>query len=157
MGRVSLACLGVAAVVATTGPALAGASTPPPPRTVLENFGCQRSSDSLNRSISVTAVMRPVSGTERMAMKFELLRKRPHSPTWVEVSSPNPTDLGKWTHPTKPPTLGQRPGDRWTVITPVVNLAAPSAYRFRVSFRWLGSGGHVLGTVVMLSKLCEQR
>jgi hypothetical protein len=156
MRRVAFACLGVAAAVAVGGPALAGASTSPPPRAALEDFGCQRSSDSLNRSVSVTAVMRPVTGTERMAMKFELLRRRNRSQTWVDVSSPN-TDLGKWIHPTDPPTLGQRPGDRWTVNKPVVNLAAPAVYRFRVSFRWIGSSGSPLGTVVKLGKACDQR
>jgi hypothetical protein len=152
MGRVALACLGVAATVALSGPAVAGASATAPPRSELQGFACHQSSDSLNRWMGLTAVMRPVSGTQRMAMRFQLLRKR--GATFVEVSS---GDLGKWIHPTNPSTLGQRPGDHWSVQKQVVNLAAPAVYRFRVSFRWTGSSGRVLETVVRLSELCDQR
>jgi hypothetical protein len=152
-----LACLGVAATVAVSAPALAGASTPtPPPRVVLQDFGCHRSSNSLNRWMVVTTVMRPISGTQRMAMKFDLLRKGPHNRGFTEVGSANTNDLGKWIHPTNPPTLGSRPGDYWKVHKQVVNLASPAVYRFRVSFRWLDSNGKSLGTVVRLGNQCDQ-
>ena len=128
-------------------------TTPPPPRSALENFGCHRSSDSFNRWIEVTAVMRHIPGTKHMEMKFQLLRKRPGGRMFVDVSS---GDLGKWIHPTKPRTLGQRPGDHWTVQKPVVNLSAPAMYRLRVSFRWLGSQDTTLQTVVRLSRECTQ-
>src|SRR5437764_14163217 len=105
MGRVALGCLGMAAALAIAAPPLAAASTPAPRRSALRDFGCHRSSDSLSRWIGVTAVMRPVSGTQHMAMKFQLLRKRPHRQSFVDVSG---GDLGKWIHPTNPPTLGQR-------------------------------------------------
>jgi hypothetical protein len=152
MGRAALACLGIAAAMVGAGPSLAVASSPPP-RTELRNFGCHRSADSLNRWIAVTAVMRPVSGTERMEMKFQLLRRRPHSQAFADLSG---GDLGRWIRPTNPPTLGQRPGDEWTVQKQVVNLYAPATYKFRVSFRWLGSTGKSLGTVVRSSRLCDQ-
>jgi hypothetical protein len=141
------------AALAIAAPPLAAASTPPPPRSALKDFGCHRSSDSLSRWIGVTAVMRPVSGTAHMAMKFQLLRKRTHGQSFVDVSG---GDLGKWIHPTDPPTLGQRPGDHWTVQKQVVNLDAPAVYRFRVSFHWLGSGGQVLHAVAQLGKMCNQ-
>jgi hypothetical protein len=156
MGRVALPCLGILSVVAIGAPQLAAASsTQPPPRTALSSFGCHRSSDSLSRWIGVTATMRPLSGTQRMAMKFQLLRKRPHKQAFNDVSAAQ-TDLGKWIHPTNPPTLGQRPGDLWTVQKQVVNLAAPSAYELRVSFRWSGTGQKVLQTVVRVTAMCHQ-
>jgi hypothetical protein len=145
----------VAVAVAIAMSAPAGASAPPP-RAALQGFACHRSADSLNRWIEVTAVMRPVSGTQRMEMKFQLLRKGPHSRAFTDVSGSG-TDLGKWLHPTNPPTLGSRPGDRWSVRKPVVYLSAPAAYRFRVSFRWLGAHGSALQTVAQLSRVCEQR
>jgi hypothetical protein len=154
MGRVSLVCLGTAAALAGAAPSLAGASSQPPP-TAFQNFACHRSSNSLNRWIEVIAVMRPISGTQRMAMKFELLQRKPHSRTFADVPRGN-TDLGTWEHPTKPPTLGSRPGDHWNVKKLVVNLSSPAVYKFRVSFRWLDANGKSLGTVVRQSELCNQ-
>jgi hypothetical protein len=154
MGRVALACLGIAAALAGATTPLAGASSQPP-RTALQSFACHRSSDSLNRWIQVIAVMRPISGTERMAMKFELLQREPHSRAFADVPRGN-TDLGTWKHPTNPPTLGSRPGDHWNVKKVVVNLSAPAVYKFRVSFRWFDSNGKSLGTVVRQSQLCNQ-
>src|SRR2546421_21596 len=98
MGRVACACLGVAAAGAIALPPLAGASTPPP-RATLQGFACHRSADSLKRSIEVTAVMRPVSGTQRMEMMFQLLHKRPHGARFTDVGASG-TDLGRWKHPT---------------------------------------------------------
>jgi hypothetical protein len=154
MGRRALACLGIASVALTAAPQLAGASSSPTPasRTALENFSCHRSSNSLNRWIEVTGVMRPIARTQHMEMKFQLLRRPPHSRTFVDVSS---GDLGKWIHPSNS-RLGAQPGDRWSVQKPVLNLSAPATYRFRVSFRWLDSGGHPLDTFVRLSHLCDQ-
>jgi hypothetical protein len=99
--------------------------------------------------------MRPVSGTQRMAMKFELLHKPPRARAFTDVTATG-TDLGKWIHPTNPPTLGSRPGDHWTVQKQVVNLSAPALYKFRVSFRWFGSNSRSLGTVVRVSQVCDQ-
>jgi hypothetical protein len=153
MGRAAFACLGLAAALACATPELATATSSAASKTALESFGCHRSSNSLNRWINVTAVMRPVTGTAKMAMRFQLLRRRPQSRVFVDVSG---GDLGKWIYPTDPPTLGSRPGDRWTVQKPVANLSAPATYRFRVSFRWLGSTGQVLAETSRLSRLCKQ-
>ena len=57
--------------------------------------------------------------------------------------------LGSWISPTDP-TLGQQAGDVWILNNPVVNLFAPAAYRFRVTFRWIGSQGQTLGTAMQL-------
>jgi hypothetical protein len=153
MGRAALAWVGIAAAVAVAAPPLAGAATPRP-RTALESFACHRSSDSFKRWIEVTAVMRPISGTQHMEMKFQLLRKPRQGHTFVDVSS---GDLGKWLHPkNRTPPFGSRPGDHWSVQKPVVNPPAQAVYRFRVSFRWLGQKAQPLGTVVRLSRECTQ-
>jgi hypothetical protein len=153
MGRAVLACLGIVGVLACAPTGFAAATSSPASKTALEGFGCHRSANSLNRWIEITAVMRPVTGTARMSMKFQLLRKRAPSKLFADVSG---GDLGKWIYPTDPPTLGSRPGDRWTVQKPVANLYAPAVYRFRVSFRWLGSSGQVLAETSRVSRLCSQ-
>src|SRR5690348_2078005 len=116
MRRVALGCLGIAAAVAIATPALARAAAmaPTPPRTQLQRFVCHRDPVSLNRYIEVTAVMRPVSGTKHMQMKFQLLQRTPRRRQFTEVRPAGPNDLGKWIHPHNP-TLGQLPGDVWSV------------------------------------------
>ncbi len=97
--------------------------------------------------------MRPVTGTQHMAMRFDLLMSSNDGSPPKVVSS---GDLGVWITP-KNPTLGQLPGDVWKLQKSVVNLAAPATYRFRVTFRWTGVGGHTLGTTVRYSHRCQQR
>jgi CARDB len=136
-----------ALVVATT------AAATPPPRAHLRAFSCHRALDPPDRSVSVTAVMRPVAGTQHLAMKFELLMVRSGGRAPKVVRS---GDLGSWVTP-KNPTLGQLPGDVWNVEKPVIALAAPAKYRFKVLFRWTGAQNHVLGMAVRYSPSCRQR
>jgi hypothetical protein len=87
-----------------------------------------------------------------MAMRFDLLMSGGMmSPRVVSAG-----DLGVWITPNNP-TLGQRPGDVWKLQKSVVNLAAPATYRFKVTFRWTGPGGHTLGTTTRYSPRCQQR
>jgi len=136
-----------------SGAITAVASATEPPRAQLDRFACHRASDALDRWITVTAVMRPVSRTERMALKFDLQRMTPHSASFVNVRG---GDLGQWRYPTNPPTLGQSPDDVWKLTKEVVNLQAPAVYRFHVAFRWTGGSGRVLGTAVRLSARCSE-
>jgi CARDB len=97
-------------------------------------------------------VMRPLTGTMKMAMRFELLKR---TRRWGHSVSVSGTDLKTWITP-KDPTLGQRPGDRWVVKHPVVDLSAPAYYRFKVTFRWTGAKGRVIGRTVRQGPLCYQ-
>ena len=122
------------------------------PRAKLTGVLCQTARDPATRGISVTAVMRPLAHTRRMALRFDLLeRQRRHGPV-TEVTYGK---LGKWIYPANK-TLGQRPGDQFIVNEPVADLAAPAYYRFRVTFRWTGAHGHVLGSAVRQSAICFQ-
>ena len=47
---------------------------------------------------------------------------------------------------------GSSAGDVWILSHPVVNLAAPATYRFRVSSAGSGRGGQTLGTAVQSSR-----
>ena len=122
-------------------------------RTELRAFNCHRALDPGDRSAAVTAVMRPLVGTKHMAMRFDLLMSSKGATAQRVV---NAGDLGVWITP-KNPTLGQLAGDVWKLQKSVVNLAAPATYRFRVTFRWTGAGGHTLGTTVRYSHRCQQR
>ncbi len=154
MSRVGSALAVVAAglVAAVIGPATALGTSPAPPRDQLRAFVCQKALDPPGRAVSIQAVMRPVTNTSRMQMRFDLMRRtKPGAPFKVVRGN----FLGSWLTPAEP-TLGQRPGDVWIVNHPVVDLPAPAAYRFRVSFRWLGSSGQQLSSTVQTSSICYQ-
>lgn len=126
-------------------------ATPSLPRAQLTGYGCHRAIDPSTRSIQVTAVMRPLAGTQRMAIRFDLLSRVPGG-TVTEIKG---GDLGVFRSPPNP-TLGQLPGDVWRLHKLVVPLAAPAVYRLRAEFRWTGRGGRVLGTATRLTPACHQ-
>ena len=101
----------------------------------------------------MTATMRPVTGTMQLAVSFRLLTRPVGTRTWTAIVAPG---LGTWVSPTDPTTLGQRPGDVWTVSHPVSDLTGPAAYRFSVVFRWLGSDGRILEQQKLTSGVCQQ-
>lgn len=138
-------------VVLALGPVSATASTTSP-RDALTSFACQRALDPPNRSVSVKAVMHPVTGTRALSLKFDLLE----TAAGTTRSLTGAGDLGVWLSP-KDPTLGRRLGDVWELTKAVSNLDAPAGYRFRVTFRWLGAHAKVLATAVRQSGSCTQR
>lgn len=138
-----------AALLLGAAPAVAAVA----PRSDLVQFACQRALDPAQRSVSVQAVMRPLAGTRRLAVRFDLLERGPGS---AEATVLHAAGLGVWITPNDP-TLGQQPGDVWREDKPVVNLSAPAAYRFRVTYRWTGLHGKVLGTTTRFSRTCHQR
>jgi hypothetical protein len=146
--RVMIAAVAMLALGATTA---LGAGAPPP-RDQLRSFLCQKALDPPTRAVSIQAVMRPVAGTTKMQMRFDLMRRtKPGAPFKVVRGH----FLGSWLTPDNP-TLGQRPGDVWIVNHPVVGLPAPATYRFRVGFRWIGSSGQQLSSAVQTSSTCYQ-
>ena len=150
IGLIALVCAGSGAFSAGAAGAV---GTAPPPRASLQPIVCVGGSNQLDRAVAVTAVMRPVPGTRRMELRFQLERRMSGATAFSQVYG---GDLGRWRHPTNPATLGQRPGDVWRLKKEVVNLVAPAVYRFRVTFRWSGSGGRALGQVTRLSGACAQ-
>ena len=129
-----------------------GAAAAQSPRARLQGVLCERALDPPARGVAITALMRPLAGTTRMQLRFQLLTKPKGAGAYSAITS---GDLGTWITPTNP-TLGTRSGDVWKFQKQVLNLAAPAAYRFRVSFRWLGARGRVLGTVTRQSPPCSQ-
>jgi hypothetical protein len=109
----------------------------------LGGFVCRQAQNPLNRVVSVTATIRPVTGTARMALRFALMQRLPgQRPHQVHGG-----DLGRWK------TLSPGP---WAITKPVANLAGPAVYRFRVSFRWFGASGLVIGSQTLFSRGCYQ-
>ena len=96
--------------------------------------------------------MRPVTGTSKLQMKFELMRQTKTHPRFVAVHG---RGLGSWISPTNP-TLGQRAADVWIVNHPVVDLSAPATYKYRVTFKWLDAQGQTLSTQAQTSPTCYQ-
>ncbi|HTP20491.1 MAG TPA: CARDB domain-containing protein [Solirubrobacteraceae bacterium] len=143
----------VAACAVAIGSATASAQSSPTPRNdQLRSFVCQKALDPPARAVSVQAVMRPVAGTSKMQMKFQLMRQnKPHA-RFVAVKG---RGLGSWISPSDP-TLGQRSGDVWILNHPVVNLAAPATYKFKVTFEWIGAQGQTLDTETQASPTCYQ-
>jgi hypothetical protein len=137
--------LGVSALASATG--AAGDQ----PRAQLKGFECRHALDPQNRQVAVKAVMRPLNGTEKLQLKFDLLVSHAGSPAAAVHSG----DLGVWSGP-RNSTLGRLPGDVWNYQKTVVGLD-PATYEFRVSFRWLGAGGTVIGSAVRTSGRCRQR
>jgi hypothetical protein len=118
----------------------------------LDQFSCKRSSQPAGRTMSVQAVMRHRNGTQRLAMRFELLWTVPGRTPYNEHGG----TLDQWRHPTNPPTLGQRPNDVWRVTQKVSNLATNGTYQFRVFFKWTGKGGSTLYQTSVLSRHCRE-
>lgn len=119
----------------------------------LSGYACVRARDPLLRGMTVTAVMRPLSGTQRLELRFDLLKAFHRAGRYRAVKGKN---LGIWFSPTDPATLGQQAGDVWRFDHPVVGLAAPAFYRLRVGFRWVGGGGRILGRQTLLTPICHQ-
>jgi len=141
-----------AVAVLALGTGSASGASAPAPRDQVRSFVCQKALDPPTRAVSVQAVMRPVTGTAKMQMRFDLMRKTRAGAPFKVVRG---QFLGSWLAPDNS-TLGQRPGDVWIVNHPVVGLPAPATYRFRVSFRWLGSSGQQLLSAVQSSSACYQ-
>jgi hypothetical protein len=118
----------------------------------LRGFSCQHAVRPVARSVSITSVMRPVKGTKKLALRFELLTRTKAGGSWSSVTG---GDLSTWVSPSNP-TLGQRAGDVWILHKSVIDLAAPASYRYKVSFRWIGVHGRTLATTTRWSPTCYQ-
>jgi hypothetical protein len=145
------AALAVPAVAVTAAAAIAKT----PPRAALTSYACTQALNPVNRTIKVESVMRPMSGTRSMALKFELLQTLAGQPTRSVTGA---GDFGMWvTPPARTPPLGQRARDVWKREKSVYDLAASATYRLRVSFRWVGARGRVLSTAVRTTSRCRIR
>jgi hypothetical protein len=138
---------GAAAFARSRGAGTARAASTQP-LAALTDLTCHHALDPRNRSVSSTALIRPVAGTAKEAVNFHLIR-RTRGGTPESVSGPG---LGGWL--TK--SFAGQPVDLWRVIHTVADLSAPASYRFSVSFRWIGSSGQILARATRASRSCHQ-
>jgi len=143
----------LALTAATPWPGPAAAASARRPRAQLTDFVCVRALDPPNRSVSARAVMRPLAGTRRLELKFDLLTRRRAGAAMQSVVRAG--DLGVWISPSNP-TLGQLPGDVWNFDKSVVDLRAPAGYELRVAFRWIGAHRRVISSEVRYSPRCRE-
>jgi F0F1-type ATP synthase membrane subunit c/vacuolar-type H+-ATPase subunit K len=116
----------------------------------LRGFACHRSLDPSKRSVTVTAVMGTIAGTQRLQMRFALVERTAHGQVLIHGG-----DLGQWISPTSS-TLGQHASDKWVVNHPVTGVPVPGSYHFKVWFRWIGGGGQVIGRAQRATATCRQ-
>lgn len=116
----------------------------------LRGFACHRSLVASKRSVTVTAVMDTLPGVRQLQMRFGLQERTAQGIAWIHGG-----DLGQWISPSSP-TLGQHPSDKWVVSHPVTGVPVPGSYRFKVAFRWIGSGGRVIGRLQQATTSCRQ-
>jgi hypothetical protein len=145
-----LVIAGVLAALAI--PAQAAVTSASADKASLQGFRCIHALGPAARAITVSSVMRPLAHTVRMAVRFELLQSSRRGGPAAEVIF---GDLGKWKSIVDQPK-GRRPITKWIVNKQVRDLAAPAYYRFRVSFRWTGAHGRVLGTAARATAVCYQ-
>jgi CARDB len=116
----------------------------------LRGFACHRALDPSKRSVTVTAVMGTIAGTQRLQMRFELQERTAHGQVLIRGG-----DLGQWISPSSS-TLGQHASDKWVVNHPVTGVPVPGSYRFKVWFRWIGAGGQLIGRTLKATTSCRQ-
>jgi hypothetical protein len=116
----------------------------------LEDFVCHPALRAGQRVVGVTALMRPIPGTVRLAMRFQLFGTKNG-----QVTSVRGGDLGRWISP-HDSTLGQQSGDVWVLKHPVTGVPVGSTYRFKIWFRWIGAAGHAIATSWRTSASCWQ-
>lgn len=140
------------AVACACAPAAAAHSAPSAAvdNAYLRGFACHRALDPSKRSVTVTAVMATVPGTKQLQMRFVLQERTASGLAYIHGG-----DLGHWISPSSA-TLGQHPSDRWVVNHPVTGVPVPASYRFKVAFRWMGSGGRVIGRSQRATVSCRQ-
>lgn len=151
----STAALGVVAVApgtatgATAAANGSGSGATSASRAQLTGLVCQHALLPVNRSISDTAEIRPITGTSKLAVDFRLMRRPAAGGAFTAVHG---SGLGTWL--TK--AAGPSSGDVWRVIHTVSDLSAPAVYHFVVGFRWLKSSGKVLAHATRTSRACHQ-
>ncbi len=118
--------------------------------TSLKEFACHPATKPARRVVTVTAMMRPFPGTVRLAMRFQLLSAKSGL-----LSSVRGGDLGTWISPSQT-TLGQRSGDVWILKHPVTGVPVGASYHFKVTFRWIGTGGRTITTSSRSTATCWQ-
>jgi hypothetical protein len=113
---------------------------------------CTSSTLPAQRSVTFSAQMTAVAGTQRMAMRIELQERAP-SPAGDASQAPfrpvSAPGLGVW--------RSSEAGVKiYRYVKQITGLSAPATYRAVVRFRWLGARGRVLRRAALRTATCAQ-
>jgi hypothetical protein len=134
--------LAIAGALLALGAGTAGATRGPATATL---EACHRDATQTERFVTFGAEMRAVPGTARMAVRFDLQRKREGG----RYRAVRPAGWGRW--------LRSDPGvDIFRYRKQVTNLSAPARYRAVVRYRWYAASGRVLRRAHRATPACRQ-
>lgn len=145
MRRLLLICLALAlAGAATAAAARQRQAAPPPLQAALET--CARGAVPAERFAVFTGSMPAVPGAATLAMRFDLFERRAGG-RFERVSLAR---WGEWEQSTRAGVAG------FIFHKRVEQLAAPAAFRARVTFRWFDKAGAVIRSARRTSRSCRQ-
>jgi|SRR5215212_6175617 len=113
---------------------------------------CRRAPSIDQRVAAVATWMRPIPGGRRLAVRIDLWERAAGQRWAVRSDVPG---LGVWTTPSDA-GVGTRPSDVFKYRQAVGRLEVPAAYRFHVTFRWLGADGAIVREAVRTTATCRQ-
>lgn len=132
-------------VLLALGLALPATAAAAVPSTSTKLSGCHSSLQLLQRRFDLSAHMRAVRGTKRMAIRFDLFEHRTGQVGYSVVQAPS---FGVW--------LASKSAAPFNYIRRINGLDAPATYRVTVGYRWYGAHGKVLHTLHRVTRTCHQ-
>jgi hypothetical protein len=134
-------------VAALTVPAQAQAASPPARPTLAATVStCRTGLTADERTVVFTGAMPAMGKAVSMAMRFDLFERPGDTGPYTRVRIPG---FSVWTH-SDPDVAG------FVYDKRVEMLAAPSAYRVEVRFRWFDAHGRVVKRATRTSAACRQ-
>lgn len=140
MARTLLAAAALSVAILPAAPAAAG------PDVSVDVSECRTALAALDRSLTIRGEMEAVKGTDRMAMRFDLLVRDASTMDFLRVDGPG---LGRWIRSS--PNVG-----RFIWTKQLTNLGVPADYRGRVAFRWFDREGNVIERAARRTESCRQ-
>lgn len=107
---------------------------------------CMTGGEASERAASFAGEMTAQPGTQKMAMRIELLERTPGETGYRPVLAPG---VGAW-HYADPNVRVYKHIEQFT------NLSAPAGYRALITFRWEGPHGHLVKRDEQRSPRCSQ-
>jgi hypothetical protein len=99
-----------------------------------------------DRTVTYEGLMRRISGTRRMQMRFALQVRARGATKWTGLKGPG---LGVW-------VTSNRGVARYSFSKRIENLGAAASYRVGVRFRWLDAKAKKIDDELVTSKTCRQ-
>jgi hypothetical protein len=118
-----------------------------PPSLAAKLVTCQTGTTAADRFAVFSGSMPAMRGARTLTMRFELLERQPGGQGFARVVLPH---WGTWEKTSRQGVPG------FIFTKRVEQLAAPAAFRARLTFRWLDGQGATLRTARRTSPICHQ-